>query len=994
MGKKIISLLLVFTMIFAISIPNVYGAENDFSNNLTDNLSAQTLTESLIYNDIANHWAKFGIERWSNYGIIQGSEGLFRPDSPITRGEMAVIIDRVMKYQVKSLNSFNDLDSTWYTDAILGANKAGIILGNNGLVRPTDLITREEAAVMLGRALHISESDIIAEFSDMSSISEWAVGYINALTSLKIINGIGDNLFAPKSNITRGEVVKILDNAIKGLFSNAGIYTEDVDGDVIINTCDVTLKDMEVSGNLIVAEGVGEGEVNIDNVKIKGNITIKGGGENSIYFNNVTVEGALIVNKVGGNLRIVATGSTSVSVATLESGAILVTRNLIGGGIEKVEIPASVSIGQNIVLQGNFNTVVNNASGIKLETSGKINNLVLSEKTTITGNAVITSITTAEGADSVINGTSISGGQTGTKLTDDKKDSSNNNSSSGNSGGDSGNDNTPISVTGVTLNKSSTTLTKGLTETLIATISPANATTKSAIWATSNPSVATVNKGIVTAVSTGSAIISVTTVDGNKSDSCVVTVIDETEPEPGWQPPQAVDSRFAPGYPQVSVNSENKIELKVKLISTGEVFMIINQYNSDTEPSVNSVIHGHTGEDGYGLVQSDEAAYINVKDTSEHTITTNVTVEGNEDVKVYFAIRDSVKTSESPTLIEFTAEVVSELDNRAPYFYNAYINKEKNRIILYFDEILDNSAIINNSEFSLNRGTILSSSIKNYNNGVGTVVLNVAGIEDIIGLTITYTGTSLKDTAVAKNSVYPITNKTVYDATISVSPDEIYVSSNGQYINIDIDKALFFEPGRDNFIIALKYGSTVDPGTLLEEYELNWSYSNNGSSMQISIKLNEEPILTDGYKYFITIDSNGLNNYAGDSDGVINVEGTPSEVVESSITPTAVYDSAYEMLTITFPLNNGLLDNGVYGCFFKLTSGGKEYILRENTWFDGDNLFINSSSFPFDQTTFNWTGATISYSLDVHPEASIHDCLTFKSGMPYEGFSDIPVLLK
>ncbi len=83
-----------------------------------------------------------------------------------------------------------------------------------------------------------------------------------------------------------------------------------------------------------------------------------------------------------------------------------------------------------------------------------------------------------------------------------------------------------ISVTGVTLNKNSMSLNTGCSEQLTATITPSNADDKSVTWTSSDPAVATVDiNGNVTAVSAGSAVITVTTADGNKTASCTVTVI-------------------------------------------------------------------------------------------------------------------------------------------------------------------------------------------------------------------------------------------------------------------------------------------------------------------------------------------------------------------------------------------------------------------------------------------------------------------------------------
>lgn len=81
-----------------------------------------------------------------------------------------------------------------------------------------------------------------------------------------------------------------------------------------------------------------------------------------------------------------------------------------------------------------------------------------------------------------------------------------------------------VAVTGVTLNKSTTSLSVGTSETLIATVSPSNATNKSVTWSSSNTSVATVSStGVVTAVGQGTAIVTVTTVDGAKTANCTVT---------------------------------------------------------------------------------------------------------------------------------------------------------------------------------------------------------------------------------------------------------------------------------------------------------------------------------------------------------------------------------------------------------------------------------------------------------------------------------------
>lgn len=81
-----------------------------------------------------------------------------------------------------------------------------------------------------------------------------------------------------------------------------------------------------------------------------------------------------------------------------------------------------------------------------------------------------------------------------------------------------------IKVTGVTLNKATLALAPTETGTLVATVSPSNADTKTVTWSSDTEAVATVEDGVVTAVADGTATITVTTTDGAFTAECEVTV--------------------------------------------------------------------------------------------------------------------------------------------------------------------------------------------------------------------------------------------------------------------------------------------------------------------------------------------------------------------------------------------------------------------------------------------------------------------------------------
>jgi len=94
-----------------------------------------------------------------------------------------------------------------------------------------------------------------------------------------------------------------------------------------------------------------------------------------------------------------------------------------------------------------------------------------------------------------------------------------------------GNPQQQVEVTDVTLDKTSVTMEVGQTEELTATVKPANASNKAVTWSSSDPEIAAVNaEGVVTGMSEGETTITVTTVDGEKTAACEVTVTASTTP--------------------------------------------------------------------------------------------------------------------------------------------------------------------------------------------------------------------------------------------------------------------------------------------------------------------------------------------------------------------------------------------------------------------------------------------------------------------------------
>lgn len=242
-------------------------------------LLAVTPAAAAPFPDVGGHWAAAAVERWSGYGTVVGlPDGTFGPDNPITRGEMAAILCRVFGWQEQAGNTFADLsEDTWCTEYILKANAAGVILGDGVLVRPYDSITRQEAAVMLYRALYLeAEQEGVPAFPDSAQIAGWAAEQVETMAAKGYILGGDDGSFWPMAYVTRAQVLAILDRAVPAYYSRAGAYTGGGTGTVIVGAPGVTLQNMKVEGDLILTPAAAGSETTLYNVQVTGRLIVLG----------------------------------------------------------------------------------------------------------------------------------------------------------------------------------------------------------------------------------------------------------------------------------------------------------------------------------------------------------------------------------------------------------------------------------------------------------------------------------------------------------------------------------------------------------------------------------------------------------------------------------------------------------------------------------------------------------------------------------------------
>ena len=228
------------------------------------------------FSDVDNHWAKDSIEKLSQINIVKGYEdNTFRPDKNMTRAEVATIINRLIGAKKESLKYIPDLDrQSWYSSEIRKSVQTGVITGDeNGCVRPTAYVTREEVVTMLSRAFYVSGNTTLAEnYIDEEEISEWAKDYFATFVNYKYIKGYEDETIRPKAYITRSEFVTLLGRMFNTI-AVGGMHKGKVDGNIIIAGDNVVLNNLTINGNLVIAAGTSK-TLTLKNVEVKGNLIL------------------------------------------------------------------------------------------------------------------------------------------------------------------------------------------------------------------------------------------------------------------------------------------------------------------------------------------------------------------------------------------------------------------------------------------------------------------------------------------------------------------------------------------------------------------------------------------------------------------------------------------------------------------------------------------------------------------------------------------------
>ena len=282
--------------------------------------------------------------------------------------------------------------------------------------------------------------------------------------------------------------------------------------DVRVTGEDVNLKDMTIYGNLTIDEDVRNSNIGLYDLDIRGHVYIYGGGQSTVSFKDCEIEGNIYARKdyndtpVGLYIDGDTVENFDGDLYIDDDGAILEN----GGKLDKVY----VLTGSEVQIDTDVKNLYVSAKTSKLKITDRttVDKLSISSSSagsTITNNGTINELNTSQ--DIKVDGSGTIKDKTGSGTVTPGVDQK-------------------ISVKGVTLNETTATVEAGNTYQLTATVQPTNATNQKVTWSSDKTDIATVDKnGLVTAKAAGTANITVTTEDGSKKATCVVTVTAKEE---------------------------------------------------------------------------------------------------------------------------------------------------------------------------------------------------------------------------------------------------------------------------------------------------------------------------------------------------------------------------------------------------------------------------------------------------------------------------------
>ena len=355
MSKKILAMLLVVAMVCTLFVTPVLADEAGIVAISDDSAAA--------FPDTVGNWAESSINRWGAANVVNGDHaGNFNPDNTITRAELAQLLVNLLGLTEKAeAGTFTDVAAgDWFEDAVLKCAAAGIMKGDGtGLANPNSPITRQEAIVMIGRALGLkpAASADLGSFQDGETVADWAASYMAPLAAMGILSGVadanGDLNILPLLNIDRASTAALLDKAIGQYVVNGGTVKAD-------------------NANKFVVVKAAEGEDVVVTGETAG-VTVAAGNAADVKLDEVITDSV----KVDAPVKVTVDQDSKVDTLTLNADAKIQnngTVNTVANNAEKAtfdgKAPAKIENAEGVPALKDSNGKEVNKTGVIVVPSG------------------------------------------------------------------------------------------------------------------------------------------------------------------------------------------------------------------------------------------------------------------------------------------------------------------------------------------------------------------------------------------------------------------------------------------------------------------------------------------------------------------------------------------------------------------------------------------------------------------------------------------------
>lgn len=318
------------------------------------------------FSDMPNNWAKPALEFAIANGLIQGYNGLLRPNDKMTRAEMATVLNQAFAATAEAAISFTDVPtSAWYYTQVAKAIQMQTFVGmNDTQFGPNTPITREQAFSAIARAFRLEDETTagLNSFSDKNEVSGWAAKELSALVKGGYI--VGDNgKLRPQDTITRAEFCQIMYQLIAQFVSESGEVSQLQNGNILVNHAGVTVKNANVTGDLVAGDGIMAGTFTVRDTTVGKRLLIRGGATNTVYIYNTEMKDGIAVFNPNNTVLIVTDSTPKV----------------------KNNLDAQTSV----ILQGTFGTVtVAKDAIVTVKAGSKVDNWVFEDGATMKKNVI------------------------------------------------------------------------------------------------------------------------------------------------------------------------------------------------------------------------------------------------------------------------------------------------------------------------------------------------------------------------------------------------------------------------------------------------------------------------------------------------------------------------------------------------------------------------------------------------------------------------------